>query len=112
MARSVKLVRDKIGQLFTETEIFYAPPKDRRHHVELLHANLMEEATEYLLKPSVDELADCLAALQGLAANDLDVTWEVIEQQAASKAQERGGFEHGMAMYTKTKRPAGSHDDE
>lgn len=66
----IKLVRDKTPDILNGTgkpgELFYdnLPPDDV---APWLRMKLMEEAAEYLVAPAVDELADVLAVVQGLA---------------------------------------------
>lgn len=95
----IKLVRDHIGErLGNDGTITYEPIGDEATHVALLRRKLVEEAVEYLVDPSVGELADVLEAVWSLAAVDLRAPFEVIEARAKSKRVERGGFKRGMVM--------------
>lgn len=68
-------------------------------HVRRLRAKLLEEAVEYVTKPSADELADVLAVARALALVDLKVTWPTVAALELARHGERGGFEEGIGMY-------------
>lgn len=103
--RLVKLVRDRVGQFIGSNQsVDYAPvPQDE--HRRLLRAKLAEECTEYLLSPSIGELADVYAAVKALANIDLGVPFKEIENEARAKERERGGFLSGTGMYVTTTAP-------
>lgn len=95
----IKLVRDDIGRrLGGSGSITYEPLTDRAEHIKRLRSKLAEEAIEYLLNPSVSELADVLGAARALAEVDLEVPWSDVEAADAQKCSERGGFRAGMVM--------------
>lgn len=95
----VKLVRDYIGErLGGEGTITYEPIHDEAAHVALLRRKLVEEAIEYLMDPSVGELADVLEVVWSLAAVDLRAPFEVVSQHAKTKRVERGSFKRGTVM--------------
>lgn len=98
--RALKLVRDKIPQLYRDTVIRYdVIPGTRAMRIELLKSKWFEEGVEYILKPSAEELADALEVLRGLAHHELRVDWDVIEDIRWKKYRERGGFDRGTIMY-------------
>lgn len=98
----VKLVRDRIAERVGGDPRFHYKKLDGpfRHeqHVKLLRAKLMEEATEYLLDPSVGELADVLEVCEALARVDLGVSPIDVINAQREKREERGGFEDGTVM--------------
>jgi len=100
--RLVKIVRDRIGSLLGGSEVHYAPVADREQAIGMLRRKLVEEATEYLLSPSRDELADVLEVCRSLADLDLDCAWSAVELEATLKRQDRGGFRELMGMWCTT----------
>lgn len=108
--RLVKLVRDDVARFITSPTIEYrAVPTEL--HVELLRGKLMEEATEYLLRPSIGEAADVIEAIRGLAVVDLGlhnvgaVALKYVIDEADEKYRDRGGFEEGIGMYAQANAP-------
>lgn len=93
-----KLVRDKIPQVIEASgrkcDIRFA---DKDEHYALLEAKLQEEVSEYLEAKNLEELADVMEVLFGLAQNlgysedDLIRKWE-------EKREERGGFREGIVL--------------
>lgn len=132
--RLVKLVRDHVGEFIAAANgdtggVEYGPVPDADRHP-LLSAKLIEEATEYLMRPSLGELADVLECVRGLARfHDVDVnvplfgrrgetqtkptpaTLHDVEKLAADKCAERGGFDEGIGMYVRTTAPT-THEGE
>jgi len=97
----VKLVRDQIGEMLPKSTIQYEAVGVNVLRREL-RRKLMEETTEYLLNPSVDELADILEVVYALAFHDLDLGLNgMVKVWAAQnrKQDERGGFNLGIGMY-------------
>lgn len=94
----IKLVRDRVEEIGPGRAFTYKPCRNRDEHVHLLRQKLGEEVVEYLLDPSVGELADILEVIESLAWLDLGVTWEEIDQAADQKFRERGGFREGTVM--------------
>jgi predicted house-cleaning noncanonical NTP pyrophosphatase (MazG superfamily) len=94
----IKLVRDRTAKVINGSgkpgELFYGTlPEDVGPW---LRRKLMEGATEYLIDPGVDELADVLAVVEGLAARHgltLDSLYEI------ATSDKRGGFLTGQMMY-------------
>lgn len=98
----IKLVRDKIGDNRHTPGIKFAPIEDREEFIEQLRAKLMEEATEYLLKPSLSELGDVLTVLRTLAEEDLGLgkgCWTQVVLAAVEKDLKRGDFAEHTGMY-------------
>ena len=93
-----KLVRDLIPEVIKasgkEYEIEVAQVQERR---ELLEAKLMEEVNEYLQDKNLEELADIMEVLFGLAHN-LGYTEEDLLNKREEKLKERGGFKEGIVL--------------
>lgn len=93
-----KLVRDLIPQVIRqsgkECEIEVAPKEKRSA---LLEAKLMEEVNEYLEDKNLEELADVMEVLFGLAAN-LGYSEEDLLNKREEKLKERGGFKEGIVL--------------
>ncbi len=100
----VKLVRDKIPELLAQTsekhgEIYYRQ-MSQIEHVKQLRKKLFEEVAEYLVDPSIDELADILVVVNALARWDIGTNeWTELYDVAAKKNELRGAFEKRMGMY-------------
>jgi predicted house-cleaning noncanonical NTP pyrophosphatase (MazG superfamily) len=114
--RLVKLVRDRVGQ-FGNGGATYEPLIDFEDHAILLRQKLLEEVGEYLIDPSIGELADVLQVVRDLAAVDLHTEWETLEQEMYAKAEERGSFIEGTGMYVFSTAPdrhelAADHDTQ
>jgi predicted house-cleaning noncanonical NTP pyrophosphatase (MazG superfamily) len=100
--RLVKLVRDDIAQFVGDSTIEYKQIDDPDEYIKLLRGKLVEEAVEYILSPSVDELADIFEVIKALAKNDLNVSLTDVYDKNEAKFDERGGFEDGIGMYCLT----------
>jgi predicted house-cleaning noncanonical NTP pyrophosphatase (MazG superfamily) len=98
---ALKLVRDREGEAFKH-EHALAFTNDGRpcngDHVARLRQKLLEEVGEYLIDPSVDELADVLQVVQDLSRVDLDSTFRDVEDARAAKFKRKGGFGDGRVM--------------
>jgi predicted house-cleaning noncanonical NTP pyrophosphatase (MazG superfamily) len=104
----VKLVRDRIPEIVPPDGVLaqHGVIRGALDYVELGHANhvrwlrkkIGEEVLEYLMDPSVGELADILEAVWSLATVDLGVSFEAVLEAAVRKRRERGGFTGGVAM--------------
>ena len=93
-----KLVRDKIPQVIAEDgnqcdiEIV---TKDQM--TSLLEAKLKEEVEEYLKDKNIEELADIMEVLFGLAHN-LGYSEEELINKRKYKLEQRGGFKEGIVL--------------
>jgi predicted house-cleaning noncanonical NTP pyrophosphatase (MazG superfamily) len=96
--RLIKLVRDRIGTHFGEGRIVFRPIP-REETILELRKKLVEEAAEYVVEPSLDELADLYAVLIALADHDQNVGFDKVILRAKEKARDRGTFEHLIGMY-------------
>lgn len=98
MENYYKLVRDKIPEIIKadnkrcEIEIV-----DDKKKYELLKNKLEEEVNEFLTDENLEELADVLEVLVGLA-NSLGYTEEELMKKRIQKIQERGGFNKGVVL--------------
>ena len=98
MKKYNKLVRDLIPEVIKasgkECEIEVAQVEER---AELLEAKLKEEVNEYLEDKNLEELADIMEVLFGLAHN-LGYTEEDLLNKREEKLKERGGFKEGIVL--------------
>jgi predicted house-cleaning noncanonical NTP pyrophosphatase (MazG superfamily) len=93
----MKLIRDKVP------EIMKADGKNPQTHIasdeefkRLLIAKLVEEALEYKLKPSAEELGDILEVVHALALQYGGL--EKIEEVRKKKTSERGNFSKRIVL--------------
>lgn len=108
-----KLVRDlvpvKIERHGEHAVVYHA---DRNHLISLVKDKLVEEALEYYWESdkerSVEELADLLELLK-TAAKAHEVSFDMVEQAAAKKRDERGGFEAGVVLVETRHAAEGPH---
>lgn len=66
---------------------------------ELLEKKLLEEVNEYLEDKNLEELADVMEVLFGLA-NELGYSEEDLINKRNQKLEERGGFKKGIVLKT------------
>ena len=93
-----KLVRDKIPEVIKATgkECEYEiAPKEERY--KLLEAKLNEEVNEFLEDKNLEELADVMEVLFGLA-DSLGYSEEELLKARDKKKEERGGFLEGVVL--------------
>lgn len=93
-----KLVRDRIPEIIEKSgstcEIEIVNEKEKE---ELLEKKLLEEVNEYLEDKNIEELADVMEVLFGLA-NELGYSEEDLLNKRNEKLQERGGFKAGIVL--------------
>lgn len=93
-----KLVRDKIPEIIEvdgrKCEIRIA---DKKEHYVLLEAKLEEEVKEFLEAKNLEELADVMEVLFGLA-DRLGYSEEDLITKREEKREERGGFSEGIVL--------------
>ncbi|MBX4262361.1 nucleoside triphosphate pyrophosphohydrolase [Clostridium estertheticum] len=93
-----KLVRDKIPEIIEAAgksfDIHYAKKEEV---LPLLERKLNEEVSEYLEAKNLEELADVMEVLFGLA-NALGYSQEDLINKRNEKKEERGGFEKGIVL--------------
>lgn len=94
----IKLVRDGMQTFGVHKTIVYAD-LDREAHVKLLRAKLIEEAAEYVVDGTLDELGDVYDVLAALCAVVHGITVDEMVWRAQAKYNERGGFEQGVGMF-------------
>ena len=93
-----KLVRDRIPVIIEKNG--KTPLTDIIPSAEMqaaLDRKLQEEVNEYLERHSVEEIADVLEVLHGIAFHQ-GINWEQIESERVRKKEERGGFEKGIRL--------------
>ena len=93
-----KLVRDKIPEVIIAAGKH--PVTDVLREQEMnaaLDRKLQEEVQEYLDSHSIEEMADVLEVLHGIAFH-MGISWDTIEQERIRKRDERGGFEKGIRL--------------
>lgn len=98
MIKYSKLVRDKIP------EVIEAAGKKcdyikagKEELLELLTSKLDEEVSEFKEDRNLEELADIMEVLFGLA-NDLGFSEEELLRKREAKKEERGGFKEGIVL--------------
>jgi predicted house-cleaning noncanonical NTP pyrophosphatase (MazG superfamily) len=93
-----KLVRDKIPGIINadgqEYEVEIAMKKDR---CKLLEDKLQEEVNEFLEEKNLEELADVMEVLFGLA-DALGYKEEDLIKARDKKKEDRGGFKDGIVL--------------
>jgi predicted house-cleaning noncanonical NTP pyrophosphatase (MazG superfamily) len=93
-----KLVRDKIPEIIKadgrECNIEIASKEDK---YKLLEDKLQEEVNEFLEDKNLEELADVMEVLFGLA-EALGYSEEKLLKARDKKREERGGFKEGIVL--------------
>ncbi|MBU3101936.1 MULTISPECIES: nucleoside triphosphate pyrophosphohydrolase [Clostridium] len=93
-----KLVRDKIPEIIKAAgnhfDVHYAKKEEV---LPLLERKLNEEVSEYLEAKNLEELADVMEVLFGLA-NALGYSEDDLINKRNEKKGERGGFEKGIVL--------------
>ena len=93
-----KLVRDKIPEIIIAS--------GKRPVADLLPAEdmpaaldrkLMEEMQEFFDSRRIEEMAEILEVLHGIAFIS-GVSWDAVERERIRKREERGGFEKGIRL--------------
>lgn len=102
----IKLVRSGIVKVANVAGAsVYFKPVGQTTHLRLLKEKLLEEVGEYLVSPSLSELADILEVVEALAAVDQGAGIKRLHFEQMRKRRERGGFMEGIAMYARTALP-------
>ena len=98
MKKYDKLVRDLIPEIINNT--------GKKCDFEIVHNNeltdrleekLKEEVNEYIEDKNIEELADIMEVLFGLAKN-MGYTEEELIHTRTEKLKERGGFKNGLVL--------------
>jgi len=93
-----KLVRDKIPAVIEASgKKFDIRKADKEEHYKLLETKLKEEVNEFLEDKNLEELADVMEVLFGLAEN-MGYSEEDLMKKRAEKRAERGGFKEGIVL--------------
>lgn len=98
MKKYDKLVRDRIPEVIKASgkECVTEVVDDKKKY-ELLEKKLMEEVNEFLEDKNLEELADVMEVLFGLA-NSLGFSEEDLLAKRNEKKNERGGFKDGIVL--------------
>lgn len=98
MKKYDKLVRDRIPEIIKadgkECDVEIVGEKKK---YELLEKKLMEEVNEFLEDKNLEELADVMEVLFGLA-DSLGFSEEDLVRKRNEKKEERGGFKEGIVL--------------
>ncbi len=93
-----KLVRDKIPDIIKadnkKCDVDIVTGKDK---FDLLEKKLMEEVNEYLEDKNVEELADIVEVIFGIA-HELGCSEDKLMEVRIKKKEERGGFKDGIVL--------------
>lgn len=93
-----KLVRDKIPQVIEKTgKKFDIHIASKEEYTKLLEEKLKEEVNEYIEDKNLEELADVMEVLFGLA-NILGYSEDELLKKRQEKFEERGGFKEGIVL--------------
>ena len=93
-----KLVRDKIPAIIEAAGKMAVTDKILPENMQAaLDRKFQEEVKEYLESHSVEEMADVLEVLHGIAFHT-GIDWNQVEVQRLRKKEERGGFEKGIRL--------------
>jgi predicted house-cleaning noncanonical NTP pyrophosphatase (MazG superfamily) len=106
--RLVKLVRDRVEQHLGDTTVVYAPLQGPELIREGLLKKLIEEAAEYVVDPSPEELADVLEVVEQIAAR-FEGGMGAIRRAQKQKRREVGGLDRGMGMFVVLNDDARNH---
>lgn len=93
-----KLVRDNIPNIIKSSGkkcVYEIASKEQKYS--LLEAKLKEEVTEFMQDKNLEELADVMEVLFGLA-DALGYSEEELLNARVKKKQERGGFKEGIVL--------------
>ena len=93
-----KLVRDKIPSIIeTSGRVPMTDTIPSEKIQEALDRKLQEETAEFLDSHSIEEMADILEVLRGIAFHQ-GIDWNQVESERIRKRRERGGFENRIRL--------------
>ena len=94
-----KLVRDRIPQIIEETNstCSISRVRDIDEHEQWLLAKLLEEADEFIEKPSYQEAADLVEVVKTFCYLH-QLEWDAVLDAAESKEETHGGFRDGVIL--------------
>lgn len=93
-----KLVRDKIPQIIENAgKSFSAHIASKEEYTSLLEEKLLEEVNEYQQDKNLEELADIMEVIIGLAKS-MGHSEEELFIKRMEKREERGGFSEGIVL--------------
>lgn len=98
MKKYDKLVRDRIPEIIkADGKECIVEVVDNKKKYELLERKLEEEVNEFLEDKNLEELADVMEVLFGLA-DSLGYSEDELLAKRESKKNERGGFKEGIVL--------------
>lgn len=93
-----KAVRDLIPDIIRSAgKVCSVEQVSNSEFLELLHKKLVEEVSEYLEEPSLEELADIMEVLMAVVQLS-GYTMAELEAERVAKAKSRGGFENRLLL--------------
>lgn len=91
-------MRDKIPDLIERScKKFDIHTASKEEYAKLLEEKLKEDVNEYLKDKNLEELADVMEVLIGLA-NMLGYSEEELMKERLEKFEDRGGFKEGIVL--------------
>lgn len=99
----LKLVRDKIPTVTGQQVMATYSTMAADDHIMELRKKLIEEATEYLFEPSLEELADLIEVIEALVKYDLEVELTELQGAVQQKRTNKGGFHDATGLYIVTR---------
>lgn len=98
MKKYDKLVRDRIPEIIkADGKECIVEVVDNKKKYELLERKLEEEVNEFLEDKNLEELADVMEVLFGLA-DSLGYSEDELLAKREAKKNERGGFKEGIVL--------------
>ena len=98
MKKYDKLVRDRIPEIINaDGKECIVEVVDNKKKYELLERKLEEEVNEFLEDKNLEELADVMEVLFGLA-DSLGYSEDELLAKREAKKNERGGFKEGIVL--------------
>lgn len=95
----MKLVRDNIPDIIEESgkSCSWRWVKNHEEHLKFLKLKILEETSEFIENPCVEEAADILEVLRSLI--DLSgLSFDKVMIEARLKSEQRGGFKAGVIL--------------
>lgn len=96
--RNRKLIRDRIPEIAAADGLYLAVRQAAPDELpQLITEKLLEEAQEFALEPSLDELADVLEVI-GAACHCFGWSSDQLEAAREAKRSERGAFDNRFVL--------------
>lgn len=94
----IQLVRDRVDEHLGDPGRVAYIPLDEATFIKLLQRKLADEAVEYLVDPTLEELGDVYEVMRGLAEHRHG-GMEAVIAEADRKRAERGGYDRALGMF-------------